>query len=144
MALALQSYKLLLRIRRFNLTRYALNMFMGRRFSMSSHSLSLLVRMLQLLEVLLAVCWWIFITGYGSGKSTIIRLLYRFFEPSSGSISIGDQNISPVNIESLRKTIAIVPQDSVLFHNTIKHNIAYGRLSASDDQVYTVQVFSFA
>ena len=49
---------------------------------------------------------------------------------------IGDQNISAVDIESLRKAIAIVPQDSVLFHNTIKHNIAYGKLSASDDQVY--------
>merc|ERR1719483_525604 len=74
--------------------------------------------------------------GSGSGKSTIIRLLYRFFEPSSGNIQIGDQNITAVDMDSLRKAIAIVPQDSVLFHNTIKHNIAYGNLAAADDQVY--------
>jgi len=74
--------------------------------------------------------------GSGSGKSTIIRLLYRFFEPNSGNITIGEQNISAVDLESLRKEIAIVPQDSVLFHNTIKHNIAYGDLSASDDTVF--------
>jgi len=74
--------------------------------------------------------------GSGSGKSTIIRLLYRFFEPSAGSITIGDQNISAVDLDSLRKEIAIVPQDSVLLHNTIKHNIAYGNLTASDDQVF--------
>ena len=80
--------------------------------------------------------WLFFISGSGSGKSTIIRLLYRFFEPSSGNIQIGDQNITAVDMDSLRKAIAIVPQDSVLFHNTIKHNIAYGNLAAADDQVY--------
>jgi len=74
--------------------------------------------------------------GSGSGKSTIIRLLYRFFEPSSGSIRIGDQNINAVDMESLRRAIAIVPQDSVLFNNSIKHNIAYGNLSAADDEVF--------
>jgi len=74
--------------------------------------------------------------GSGSGKSTIIRLLYRFFEPTSGNIRIGDQDISSVDIESLRRAIAIVPQDCVLFHNTIKHNIGYGNLSASDEEVF--------
>jgi len=74
--------------------------------------------------------------GSGSGKSTLIRLLYRFFEPSSGSIRIGEQDITAVDMESLRKAIAIVPQDSVLFHNTIRHNIAYGNLSASEDQIF--------
>ncbi len=57
--------------------------------------------------------------GSGSGKSTLIRLLYRFYEPKSGSIFIGGNNINNVELESLRKNIAIVPQDSVLFHNTV-------------------------
>ena len=115
-------------------------MFMARRFLMSCHSPSRLVRTLPLLEVdgphYLYFYWLFFISGSGSGKSTIIRLLYRFFEPSSGNIQIGDQNITAVDMDSLRKAIAIVPQDSVLFHNTIKHNIAYGNLAAADDQVY--------
>jgi len=74
--------------------------------------------------------------GSGSGKSTIIRLLYRFFEPSSGTIKIGGQPIEAVQLDSLRKNIAIVPQDSVLFHNSIKHNIAYGDLQAPEAEVF--------
>ncbi|CAH0386894.1 unnamed protein product [Bemisia tabaci] len=73
--------------------------------------------------------------GSGSGKSSLIRLLYRFFEPTSGSIYINSQNISDVQIESLRKAIAIVPQDSVLFHETIFYNLSYGDLSKNYDQV---------
>ena len=73
--------------------------------------------------------------GSGSGKSTLIRLLYRFFEPTHGSIKIGNNNIQDVDVQCLRKEIAIVPQDSVLFHNTIKHNIHYGNLNASEDCV---------
>ena len=57
--------------------------------------------------------------GSGSGKSTLIRLLYRFYEPISGTITIGGRDINEVELESLRKNIAIVPQDSVLFHNTV-------------------------
>ncbi|XP_037049568.1 ATP-binding cassette sub-family B member 7, mitochondrial isoform X2 [Bradysia coprophila] len=76
-----------------------------------------------------------FVGGSGSGKSSMIRLLYRFFEPQSGSILIGGQNINDVDIDSLRKSIAIVPQDSVLFHNTIKYNINYGNLSKSQADV---------
>jgi len=74
--------------------------------------------------------------GSGSGKSTVIRLLYRFFEPTSGTIKVAGEPINAVQLESLRKNIAIVPQDSVLMHNTIKHNIAYGNLNASDDEVF--------
>jgi len=74
--------------------------------------------------------------GSGSGKSTIIRLLYRFFEPKSGTIKIGGQPIEAVQLDSLRKNIAIVPQDSVLFHNSIKHNIAYGNLQAPEAEVF--------
>ncbi|XP_059488088.1 iron-sulfur clusters transporter ABCB7, mitochondrial [Neocloeon triangulifer] len=73
--------------------------------------------------------------GSGSGKSTIIRLLFRFFEPNSGSIEIGGQNIRNVDLESLRKTIAIVPQDSVLFNETIFYNLQYGNLARSKDEV---------
>lgn len=64
-----------------------------------------------------------------------MRLLYRFFEPTTGQILIGNQNIRDVDIESLRRAIAIVPQDSVLFHDTIKHNIRYGDLTASEEKV---------
>jgi len=74
--------------------------------------------------------------GSGSGKSTIIRLLYRFFEPSSGTVKVGGKAVDTVQLESLRKNIAVVPQDSVLFHNTIKHNIGYGNLNASDEQIF--------
>jgi len=73
--------------------------------------------------------------GSGSGKSTVIRLLFRFFEPSSGSISIGGRDIAGVELHSLRRHIAIVPQDSVLFHNTIRHNIGYGDLQADQEQI---------
>ena len=73
--------------------------------------------------------------GSGSGKSTLIRLLYRFFEPNTGSVRIGDYDIRDIDIDCLRKEIAIVPQDSVLFHNTIKHNINYGNLEANEDAV---------
>ena len=73
--------------------------------------------------------------GSGSGKSTIIRLLYRFYEPNQGSIKVGKYQIQDLDLDSLRKQIAIVPQDSVLFHNTIKHNIHYGNLNAEEDEV---------
>jgi len=73
--------------------------------------------------------------GSGSGKSTLIRLLYRFFEPASGTIKVAGRDIKHVDLESLQKIIAIVPQDSVLFHNTIKHNVSYGDLNASDEKV---------
>jgi len=76
--------------------------------------------------------------GSGSGKSTIIRLLYRFYQPSSGSISIGGQNIQAVDLDSVRRGISVVPQDCVLFHNTIRHNIAYGDLTASEESVRSV------
>lgn len=64
--------------------------------------------------------------GSGSGKSTVIRLLYRFFEPDNGAIYIDGKNIKDVDLDSLRRHIAIVPQDPVLFHDTILYNINYG------------------
>ncbi|GAB1607526.1 ATP-binding cassette sub-family B member 7, mitochondrial-like isoform X1 [Argonauta hians] len=74
--------------------------------------------------------------GSGSGKSTIVRLLYRFFDPQKGSISINGQDIKKVNLDSLRKAIGIVPQDCVLFHDTIYQNIQYGKLDATPEEVY--------
>ncbi|CAB3380944.1 Hypothetical predicted protein [Cloeon dipterum] len=73
--------------------------------------------------------------GSGSGKSTIIRLLFRFFDPNTGNIQIGGQDVRNVDLESLRKSIAIVPQDSVLFNETIFYNLQYGNLSRTKDEV---------
>ncbi len=67
----------------------------------------------------------------GAGKSTIARLLFRFYDPWSGRILIDGQDIRSVTQESLRAAIGIVPQDSVLFNDTIGYNIAYGREGAS-------------
>ncbi|XP_020963100.1 ABC transporter B family member 25, mitochondrial isoform X2 [Arachis ipaensis] len=72
----------------------------------------------------------------GSGKSTILRLIFRFFDPHSGNIRIDGQDIQQVTLESLRKLIGVVPQDTVLFNDTIFHNIHYGRLSATEEEVY--------
>lgn len=74
--------------------------------------------------------------GSGTGKTTIIRLLYRFFEPQSGQILIAGRNIRDVDIESLRKAIAVVPQDAVLFHNTILYNLHYGDFKKTLSDVY--------
>ena len=71
----------------------------------------------------------------GSGKSTLARLLYRFYDVGSGEISINQQNIAEVTQLSLREVIGIVPQDTVLFNDTIAYNIQYGRVEASEDEV---------
>ncbi|XP_077581236.1 ATP-binding cassette sub-family B member 6 [Stigmatopora nigra] len=71
----------------------------------------------------------------GSGKSTIIRLLFRFYDVQGGRIRIDGQDISTVTQRSLRAHIGVVPQDTVLFNDTILENIRYGRVSASDRQV---------
>jgi len=71
----------------------------------------------------------------GSGKSTLARLLFRFYEAQEGRILIDGQDVKSVTQTSLRGTIGIVPQDTVLFNDTIEYNIAYGRPGASRDQV---------
>ncbi|KAM6894107.1 ATP-binding cassette sub-family B member 6 [Xenentodon cancila] len=71
----------------------------------------------------------------GSGKSTIIRLLFRFYNVQGGCISIDGQDISKVKQTSLRAHIGVVPQDTVLFNDTIRENIRYGRITASDQEV---------
>ena len=71
----------------------------------------------------------------GGGKSTLARLLFRFYNVDSGSISIDGQNINSVTQTSLRDNIGIVPQDTVLFNYTIDHNIRYAKLDASDEEI---------
>jgi ATP-binding cassette subfamily B protein len=71
----------------------------------------------------------------GSGKSTLVKLLFRFYDLDAGSISIDGQDISEVTQDSLRASIGIVPQDTVLFNDTLYENIRYGRPSASDDDI---------
>ena len=71
----------------------------------------------------------------GAGKSTIARLLFRFYDPWSGRIAIDGQDIAEVTQQSLRAQIGIVPQDSVLFNDTIGYNIAYGREDATSEHV---------
>ena len=71
----------------------------------------------------------------GAGKSTLARLLYRFYDLTGGRISIDGQDIAAVSQASLRAAIGIVPQDTVLFNDTIGYNIAYGREGAGDTQV---------
>jgi ATP-binding cassette subfamily B protein len=71
----------------------------------------------------------------GAGKSTISRLLFRFYEPTSGRILIDGQDIAAVQQASLRKVIGMVPQDTVLFNDTIGYNVQYGRWDASPEEV---------
>lgn len=69
--------------------------------------------------------------GSGSGKSTLVKLLFRLYAPNSGSVSIDGQSLSDVTQRSVREAIGIVPQDTVLFNDTIAYNIAYGRPNAT-------------
>jgi len=74
----------------------------------------------------------------GSGKSTITKLLLRFQDVSSGKILIDGQDIRDIKQDDLRETISYVPQESILFHRTIKENIAYGKPGADDDEIMDV------
>ncbi|PTY36820.1 metal ABC transporter permease [Saccharospirillum sp. MSK14-1] len=74
--------------------------------------------------------------GSGAGKSTIGRLLFRFYDPQSGEVRIDGQPISAVTQASLRAAIGVVPQDTVLFNDTLLNNVRYGRPDASDDDVW--------
>ena len=71
----------------------------------------------------------------GAGKSTLSRLLFRFYDVSSGQLLIDGQDIRYVTQESLREAIGVVPQDTVLFNDTIYYNLAYGRLDASREEI---------
>jgi ATP-binding cassette, subfamily B (MDR/TAP), member 7 len=74
----------------------------------------------------------------GCGKSTVFRLLYRFYDPSGGRILIDGQDTQDLNLESVRRAVGVVPQDTPLFHSDVMHNIRYGRLDATDEEVLDV------
>lgn len=76
-----------------------------------------------------------FVGPSGAGKSTLVSLMFRFFDVESGGIFIDEQNIATVTQDSLRHHMALVPQDPVLFHRTLRENIRYGRRSATDEEV---------
>ena len=78
----------------------------------------------------------------GSGKTTFLNLIPRFFNLKHGTILIDDQNINNINLNSLRKEISLVSQDVILFDDTIRSNILYGNASASDDEI--IQACKFA
>ena len=71
----------------------------------------------------------------GAGKSTVVKLLFRFYDPDSGAVYLDGQNIRDVTQHSLRSSVAIVPQDCVLFNDSLLENIRYGRPSATDQEV---------
>ena len=71
----------------------------------------------------------------GSGKSTLLRLLYRFYDPDKGRILIDGQPLTSVSVDSVRRAIGVVPQDTVLFNDTIFYNIQYGRPAATREEV---------
>ena len=71
----------------------------------------------------------------GAGKSTILNLIPRFYDPQDGTISIDAQNIRDVSIESLRKNISLVSQDTVLFDDSVRNNVKYAKLDASDEEI---------
>ncbi|WIA21925.1 hypothetical protein OEZ85_004292 [Tetradesmus obliquus] len=79
-----------------------------------------------------------FVGATGSGKSTLTRLLFRFFDVSGGAILVDGQDLRSITQASLRAVIGMVPQDCVLFNDTIRYNIRYGRIAASDKEIEEV------
>jgi ATP-binding cassette subfamily B protein len=79
------------------------------------------------------------LVGYsGAGKSTFVNLILRFYPVEKGRILIDGQNIAQITLDSLRKQVALIPQDPLLFHRTLEENIRYGRIDASQDEVVDV------
>jgi ATP-binding cassette subfamily B protein len=77
-----------------------------------------------------------FVGATGSGKSTIGRLLFRYYDVTAGRILVDGQDIREVTQESLRRVIGIVPQDTVLFNDTIRYNLAYAKIGAGEDDIH--------
>ncbi|MFN7038277.1 MAG: ABC transporter ATP-binding protein [Alphaproteobacteria bacterium] len=85
------------------------------------------------------------LVGYsGSGKTTFANLIVRLFDTDSGGIYIDGQNISDVTQKSLRENISLIPQDPILFHRSLKENIRYGRLDATDEEIIQAARFAYA
>ena len=80
----------------------------------------------------------------GAGKSTILNLMPRFYDIGSGDIKIDNQSIYDSSIYSLRKNISLVSQDTTLFDDTIRNNINYADLNASEDEIQQAAKFSYA
>ena len=80
----------------------------------------------------------------GAGKSTILNLIPRFYDADSGDIKIDDQSIYKSTLNSLRKNISLVSQDTTLFDDTVKNNISYARPSATQDEIEEAAKNSFA
>jgi ABC-type multidrug transport system fused ATPase/permease subunit len=74
--------------------------------------------------------------GSGSGKSTCLKLLFRFYDVTSGRIQIDGQDIRDVKLKSYREHIGVVPQDTILFNMSVMHNLRYSRPDATDEEVY--------
>ncbi len=72
----------------------------------------------------------------GCGKSTILRLLFRFYDVQGGAVRVNGLDVRDAQLHSLRRAVGVVPQDTVLFNDTVFYNIKYGRMSASDEEVY--------
>ena len=85
-----------------------------------------------------------FVGHSGAGKSTILNLLPRFYDPQTGLIKIDNQDISKIRLSSLRKNISLVSQDTVLFDATIKDNIAYAKSEASQKEIENACEFAAA
>ena len=79
----------------------------------------------------------------GAGKWTILNLIPRFYDPIGGDITIDDQSIYDIKIQSLRNNISLVSQETTLFDDTIKNNIKYANLNASDQQIYEAAKLSY-
>jgi ABC-type transport system involved in Fe-S cluster assembly fused permease/ATPase subunit len=77
-----------------------------------------------------------FVGESGGGKSTIFRLMYRFYNTTSGSIQVDGHNVEDLTIDSVRKHIGVVPQDTVLFNESLMYNLKYANPDATDEQVY--------
>lgn len=78
------------------------------------------------------------IGGSGSGKSTVLKLLFRYYEVGSGSITINGVDIREFDVRSLRKHLSIIPQDTVLFNDTIAFNIGYGKPDSTREEIEAV------
>ena len=85
-----------------------------------------------------------FVGHSGAGKSTIINLIPRFYDPQDGSIEIDNQNIKNISLSSLRKSLSMVSQDIILFDDTIKNNIAYAKENATKNEILRACKFAAA